>query len=568
MFVWGDKSFARACVTGCRLIASVLWLFVPFCAYGMQPSRPTIWFDALAPDHGVRGVLDWDSLFHANPAWDQVAGEIQVYTLSPGYVLFATDNNLKALAENLRTHHIALAMPIQSIAIMPGEACGHEEGYEQPALAARAAEKLHRLGITPQFLTLDGPLWTGHFTSGAQGCHLAIPELVRRIKLVVGEFQRFFPNVRFGEADGPVGILTMPSWREDFEQYYRLFRSVIGRPIEYEFMDVNWPIPSWPSDLKTLAEFYRSQGVKFGVIYGGGYRATDDVHWVSGMIQNIDMFETVEGIVPDNVDFESWTSQPSHVLPQDSDASLSHLLAHYLLPRTKLLVARAGRVIQGQLIDEQGHPVAGAPVRVTELGDDPRQAPPIRVITGTVPQHAQFGMMVLRVNMDCWCSGPNNVMVGPFTYRESGDEDTHVYSFLNDAEKRKGPRPDHVVPEPVSIGGKEFVRFTVPAGQPFGFNSRPFPVTPGATFVVTAPIASLDGQGMFGSAAVIWTGTGSLGRPHVLVPADVTPLGTATTDAQGHFSFAIPAPAGGPGIRLRVMFNGTATLRGAGADLP
>jgi hypothetical protein len=222
--------------------------------------------------------------------------------------------------------------------------------------------------------------------------------------------------------------------------------------------------------------------------------------------------------------------------------------------------------VQGRLTQVNGQPVPGAQVVIDALGDDPDRPPPLRSTSGTVPPQARFAVLALRLNTECWCSGPNDIVFGPLTYRETAGGSVH-YEYRPEAAPRQQAR---VVATPVALANQTLMHVKAAPTDVYGFNSAVFPVTPGAQFQFQVPLAALNGHGLFGTTAVIWMNAQKQGikRAVITVGSDPAQITTAVTDATGSYTAALPKGASWQQRPLLAHFAGSPTLRAAYAAPP
>jgi hypothetical protein len=516
-----------------------------------------IWFGPLSPDYGVTAVKDWSTLFHPNPEWNQLAGQIHVYQTADGFYRITPEDQLQAVTANATSHHIALAMEIGSITQRPDEACDRTEGYLAPSVVPAVIRKLTHSGARLQFIRLDGPVWFGHY----QACKLTLAEIVRRVAETLRPLFLAFPDLVVGDVEPPQSLAQSPDWEATFLNFARQFEAATGHQLAFLQMDVNWRQPDWPGAITAMQRVAHGAGMKFGVIYNSDDEAATDQIWIAEAKRHFDELETRYGLIPDQAVFGTWNRHPTRVFPETSDDSHSFLVAQYLLPRTHLAVQRSAAGVLGRLTALGGHAVPGARIVIDALGVDPRSPPPLRSVAGTVPPQARFAVLGLRVNTECWCAGENDLLLGTFSYRETAEGSAHYeYRYAAPPRIKAG-----VVAMPASEVNLPLVRLKVAADRNLGFNSPAFPVTPNAKFQLQVPLGSLNGEGMFGTAVVIWLDAQQKGfrRDNIRVGNDAAPIAAAVTDASGSFAAALPENAHWRQRPLLAHYAGAPTLRAA-----
>ncbi|HVC60822.1 MAG TPA: hypothetical protein VND19_10730 [Acetobacteraceae bacterium] len=525
-----------------------------------------IWLGPRSPNAGSSGSADWHSLFQPTTAWSQLASHIQVFMVTAGYVMSAPDAELRAMGADLAARHIGLAIPVQSIAQVPGEACGHEEGYGPTSDSARTAARLAALGVPLQYIRVDEPLWFGHYDKGPQGCRLPVVEIARRVAQNVRAYLRVFPGLVVGTVEPVPGPSGQPGWAKEFRAFQNALATDTGKPITFMHVDVDWHTPHWADAVKTMAGVARADGLQFGVIYNGDGLDKTGADWVAAAWQHVIEIESGHGVRPDQAVFQTWDQHPDHVLPLMSDSSLGGMVSRYLLPKTHIVATRSNAGIQGRLVDAAGRPVAGARVRVQVIGADPSRPLPVRTVSGIVPANARFAILGMRVNTECNCAGANDLMVGKLAYAETAGGDVRqTYDMAAQAPRLQAGSKGGAVVRTAANGGRPAAHVLVQPGQKFGFNSPAFPVTPGAHFEFKVPLGAVGNTGLFGTVAVIWLNAKQQGLSlaSILLPRDMTEAATVTTGADGRFVLPRQVAKAAGGRRLRLEFEGSAGDRGA-----
>lgn len=429
---------------------------------------------------------------------------------------------------------IALNIVLQPVAADPSESCGKTEGYDSPKNVAMYAAKLKRLGAVPKYVALDGPLWFGHYATGAQDCRLSIAEAATRAARNLRLFLDEFPGLAVEDIEGDILVLQ-PNWQSDYRAFKTAFEAATGHPVNSLRLDVKWSSPGWGGNVKALDATAKSLGLKFGFIYNGDDRDDSDAAWVAHAIRNYTRIESEYGIIPDRAAFVSWNKHPSHALPETSPDTMTWLIDQYRLPRTRFEAHRDAAGWQVKLVDESGHPVADREVTIARLGVDPAKPPPARSASGTVPKDAAGAILGVRVNTECFCAGDNDLLLGDMTYEES--QGGTVKQALRTADLAKAARQNLLDTAAAPAGG---IRLHVRRDQNFLYNSDKFAVTPGAHFDFRVPLGSINGDGLSGAATIIWLNAEGKGlsRTNIGDDGDRIPAGAATTDREGGFAVA------------------------------
>ena len=504
--------------------------------------------EPLAPETQIQGDPAWERFFRPGAPWQHAASQTQVLSLITNYVIDSPDDELRKVGEWARAHNVALNIVIQPVAVAPSEICGRVEGYDNPEHIARAAAKLNQLGITPKYIALDGPLWSGHYAPGK--CKFSIQETAWRTARNVRLLLDRFPKLVIDDIESDI-IVLQPGWQADYREFKHTLEAVTRQPITLLTLDVKWPSPGWPENVKALHAMAKSLGMRFGVIYNGDGTDRSDTAWIAHAERNFTVIEAQLGIIPDRADFVSWNKYPTRALPESSPDTMTWLINQYRLPRTRFDARHDGSHWRVRLLDQANHPLAGKRVTIASLGVDPSRPPPVRSAAGTVPNEAAAAIIGLRINAECFCAGRNDLLLGDVTYAESGGA---VTEKIRASELAKSARQDGISVAPASAG---HIRFRVGRDQQLVYNSAKFAVTPGARYDFRVPVGSVTGDGLFGTATIIWLGADGEGlfRTNIIDDGDRIPVGTVTTDRNGYFAVS------GSGSAQEVSFAGTAMLR-------
>jgi hypothetical protein len=97
--------------------------------------------------------------------------------------------------------------------------------------------------------------------------------------------------------------------------------------------DIDWWAFGWKTQLRQISQAVRAGGTQFGIIYDATPTGTD-VEWTTEAQQN---FADVEGdttLVPDIALIMSWEAQPSHVLPETQEGTMTYLVDRYIAARS------------------------------------------------------------------------------------------------------------------------------------------------------------------------------------------------------------------------------------------
>jgi hypothetical protein len=537
----------------------------------LAPARANeVWCGPRGPEIG--GSADWNKVFKDTPEWSSVAARVNVWSLTAGFVLQSSDQALLAMAANLKRYHIGLALSSQSVAVTPADKCGQTEGYASAADSAATAAKLARLGIRLDIVTLDGPVFYGHYANGDQECGFDIHTVAARVADTLRPYLEHFPDLTVGDGEGLPGLIKQPDWQATYETFLSSLAALIGRKVKFIQTDDDWRQPDIDKIIADFAVYAHAHGLGVGVIYDGDGLDTTDEAWVASAIEHFTRLESVGGLVPDQAFFACWNPHPTNMLPESDPAAFSHIVEVYQRSRVHLAAERMPEAVRGQLLDDHGQPVPHAGLTLRVIGSVPTQPPPVRIAAGAVPAQARYAMIGLRVNMECNCAGRNDLLFGDFTYTETNGapEDTQSYSLPTEAVKHRGQPWDGVRVWPVETSHGLAARVVAAPDQRFGFTSDVFPVTPGAAFSFRAPMGAVSGGGMFGTAFVLWLDSHRHGllRTDLTLTRDAADVARGSTDADGRFAIALPDAASLASRHLSVTAETTPATRGTILELP
>jgi hypothetical protein len=515
------------------------------------------------------GAADWSDLFKPTPQWSAVASNIQVFVISAGYVIQTPGPQVKAALADLTSRHIKIALGVQSIDLQPTDQCGHEEGYQNSEYSEKAAIKLHSLGIKLSILALDEPVWFGHYEPSDQGCRFGMKELVQRVAMNVRAYVRLFPHVDIGDVE-PIPVLTEHSdWKSIFDTFSEELRASVGHPLVFLHTDVSWRNPSYPQALREVAQFTASRKLQLGIIYKGDDADKNAAEWVAEAIRRFNMVEDELQIQPVQASFATWEPYPQYVLPEDSDFTLSHVIARYVLPRTRISAEFREEKLIGSLRSLLGAPIANAKIALLVSRPENASAPATQTLSGTVPKNARFAIIGLRVNAECLCSGYNDFVIGDPRYEESGIGHTaYKYALVSRfASRSEGSfGGGHV--NKVTEQGRTYLRITIDKNDRLGINSEPFRVTGGANYQLQIPVQSMTKVGIFGEVTLIWLNQERQGfhRANLFVGPYESLIGITLTKKDGTFEFAqnFDRTATEP---LKLEFEGNDKYRAAALNL-
>jgi hypothetical protein len=241
------------------------------------------------------------------------------------------------------------------------------------------------------------------------------------------------------------------------------------------------------------------------------------------------------------------------MLPETQPGTMTWLVNRYLAAETRLALHRVGGRLEGQLTDTTGRPLAQAPVNLLAQHTGRTGAPVQHVLSGHVPQEAVAALFALRINTECGCSGQTDIAIGPLEYRDDRTGQTVHQAF----------RPA------TGSGDATLAHFHALPGQAILQNTSTFPVTASAAFTVRVPMVTDLASASTGYVALIFHDAQGKGLERQPLPFEPTerPIGTLTTDAQGHFALLPDPDTLRASIGFRAEFQGDEHHRTASATV-
>jgi hypothetical protein len=304
----------------------------PYAARAQSAPPPQIWLYMMPYTVAqVDGKQGWTTLFTSGAAWPSWMRQVRVVSISSdwyGTSNFPPDGVMRATAARLARADIAFAATSLAQSWVHEPSCGQGvESYTDPPGNLAVARKLRAYGFTLAYVTMDEPLWYGHYYTGPNACRSSIDNAAARAAAIMREYIKVFPNVVIGDTE-PVSLTTQPDWRSAYRAWQRAFAARVGRQIRFLRADVQWTDPAWQADLARMFDFARGIQLPVGIIYnatlpaGTSYTPPADAtrttrpqeatnaRWLAIAAGNFTRIEQRDGLVPDQAVFESWSTLP------------------------------------------------------------------------------------------------------------------------------------------------------------------------------------------------------------------------------------------------------------------
>jgi len=310
-----------------------------------QPAaaEPEVWFapPGLGPQRP--SAADFSDLFTPEAPWKAAASHTQVFKFYSGYLLGAPQAQINAMVADLNRRHIAIAVEIgvMDVPHNPPSGCGgmgNVEGYGIAARATRISQMIKAAHGEIKYIAMDEPFYYGHYFTSAPGkglgCHSPIEQIAQLVKPTLTNFIQEFPDVAIGEIEPTLFVGDQPNWRADLMAWATTYRATMGRPLAFYQLDVEWPRPGGAQEALAAyraAEQLRDHGLigEIGVIYNGTFQDKTDAAWVEDAENHTRIIEGQFKLHPDQVIFQSWNANPTHVLPETAPDTMTSLVDFY-----------------------------------------------------------------------------------------------------------------------------------------------------------------------------------------------------------------------------------------------
>jgi hypothetical protein len=233
----------------------------------------------------------WDDLAKQ---WPKGSASINTLALTEGQVRLLQDDTLMRLMHDLNAHHFAPQLGILATNWFHEPPCGGGvEGYSDPGSANATVAKLLLAGASPSIITMDEPLYFGHYYQGKNACRSAIQDVAQRAAVIVKIYTAAFPNLIVGDAEPFPAISTQQGWQADYAKWVGAFHNATGTSLSFTDIDFNWgdprlnkkdpPTMSDPVAIATLsrsvAQVIRANGLSVGMFYTGLVRLRTHAGW-------------------------------------------------------------------------------------------------------------------------------------------------------------------------------------------------------------------------------------------------------------------------------------------------
>jgi hypothetical protein len=280
------------------------WLLAPLLALSLligtgaaiPPDKtefwPEIWFKPQTP-------LDWLNMWTDDAPWQLAAGRVNVLGVIHWWLLGASDQQILAMFDFAARHHMKVEMETEVITRFADQSCGLIEGYTPPGALAQEMAILKRLNLRLDILTMDEPVWDGHYYPDPQNCYLSIPDLVGRISSNIAPILEQYPDIQIVEIEPIPGLTNFPDWRDIETGFRTALTQATGKPIRDIQLDVDWQSPAWAQPMRDMQKFTHEQSMGLGMYFNGLAYARSDAEWINSAARHMETVEGTMGIIPE-----------------------------------------------------------------------------------------------------------------------------------------------------------------------------------------------------------------------------------------------------------------------------
>jgi hypothetical protein len=530
--------------------------FAPAANAELGKDVPSIWVTVTSAPRiqyprwkGIR--TDAPDLWKPDSDWKTVAAHTQVAKLIAGNVENTTDADLRSVIEDVERRHLDLALEIGPL-LRTGGCQARNEAYGKPGETEAILRKIQRNGGDLRYVAMDEPFYYGH--RDESGCHESATQLAQQVAARIASMRRIFPRLQVGDIEV---TSADREWVAELAQWTDAYRDAVGEPLAFLHADVAWSELAM-RNLKPLAEELRQRHVPFGIIYNADGSVTSAPEWTQNAEQHFTEIESVLNIRPATAIFQSWTTYPTDVLPENRPGTLMNVALQYLQPASSLSLTHSGTEISGLLTGPNGDPVADAAVTLTAFDVGARMGPSPRHLAGIVPAGAATAVVGIRAGTEGasidW--GATGAIVGGIRYKEQGTG-----------------LPEQVV-SPVRVpiqGSPPSVRtLALTPGTSLVLNLKQFPVTAGAAYTLDTSIAAAAAAEHAGYVTIVFLDASGKGisRNNIWFSPSTQTLGTVQTDNRGAFHIPLEETVSLAQPEIRAYYSGADSLRPSLAVLP
>lgn len=529
-------------------------------------SRPQIWFGPLDPPAWSQanpggGAYDFFDLFNAEAPWARSSEAVRVMLLYPTWLSgTASRTQLQRVFEDLKRRRIAIAFEAGPLTERGSCNAATLEGFSGAAPARTIAQNIRSAGGVLYSMSLEHGFDAATYYDAA--CRMTPTEIAQDVSNTIAAVRQVFPDVVVGSIEtANLDVNDVAAWLE-------AYRQVTGEELGYFHLDVNFHMPDWAERAKAIEDAVQSRGIDFGIYYLGNPDDTTDEEWLAHAEERFVDFEVIHAGHPDQPMFQSWDAHPSALLPEEQPGTFTHLITRYMRPRPALTLELSPQTASGLLTTVDGSPLADAPIEISMTPISGEGTFADYTLSGVVPDGVTHADVGLRINTECDCAGPAQLVFASADYLEDGRAGNRVpngdFSDGLQGWGSWGAGSSQLGQGENGLGRALLIEATT--RQDVGLNSDSFEVTPGKGFSLTlrARVDPLtNGSGYFD--IVFLSDTGEAGRITIPIQVASMVLGSTSTGDDGSYAFELRGlPAGT--LMVRAWFDGNDNVWPATAE--
>jgi len=288
--------------------------------------KPQVWFSPSFSFGDHVGSADNLDLFKDSSPWFQAKARVSVFKFAVHTLNQMPDEDLANMLGFLKRNHIAMA--VEYGMLTPTIDCGKGvEGFKPEKMASHLSERIRKFGGEIRYIAMDEPLFFGHFFNGKNACHWTIDAIAHNVAENIRQFREIFPNVEIGDIE-PVNNIKDSDWLEQVRYWISAYQKEAGTPLAFFHDDMIWREPV-VARTRMLISLLDANGIKFGVILNSRGDVQSDQDWLNSATKNIHEYRAGSLREPDQIIVQSWKPYPTHVLPESSPLTLSHMVNYY-----------------------------------------------------------------------------------------------------------------------------------------------------------------------------------------------------------------------------------------------
>jgi hypothetical protein len=286
------------------LIAMIIATFVAPAARS-QNGQPTaqIWVSAMSL-HSVDRVGQWNGTrlddadqWKPEAPWPTVAAHTKVVWLVAGNIEHTSDDDLKAVIEDVKRRHLELALSIgplvRSAECAPAGGAPASEAYGNSGETELILQKIRRNGGELRYVDMDEPFFYGH--RDPSGCHLSATQLARQVAASVASMRRIFPGLQVG---GSEVVTAGRQLNSELVEWVDAYRAATGEPLAFFHADVAWSELAM-RNLVPLAAQLKERRIPFGISYTADGGVASNLEWTQSAVRHFTEIEQVLNLHPD-----------------------------------------------------------------------------------------------------------------------------------------------------------------------------------------------------------------------------------------------------------------------------